>query len=63
MAMYIKSNSGVVITNKSQTQAQTQDEVLCSGFYLRLRNGDYQNPEIVFILRPGLHLAQELYSR
>ena len=41
----------VLITNKSQIQAQTQDRVLCSGFNLRLRN-DYQNPEIVFVLRP-----------
>ena len=48
----------VVITNKSQTQAQTQDGVLYSGFNLRLRNGDYQNPEIVFILRPE-HKTQE----
>ena len=48
----------MVITNKSQTQTQTQDGVLCSGFNFRLRNGDYQNPEIVFILRPK-HETQE----
>ena len=49
---------GVVITNKSQTQAHTQDRVLCSGFNLRLRNCDYQNPEIIYILRPE-HETQE----
>ena len=48
----------VVITYKSQTQALTHDRVVCSRFYLRLRNGDYQNPEIVFILRPE-HKTQE----
>ena len=50
----VRVTSLVVITNKSQTQ----DRVLCTGFNLRLRNGDYQNPEIVFVLRPE-HETQE----
>ena len=64
--------SGLVITNKSQTQAQTQDGVLCSisisdsGMVIIkiLRLFSYsglsikvRNPEI------GLYLAQESYSR
>ena len=47
-----------MFTNKSQTQAQTQDGVLCPVFNPRLRNGDDQIPEIVFVLRPE-HKTQE----
>ena len=45
--------------------------VLCPGFNIRPAYGDYQNPEIAFVLRPqhklrnpeiGQYLAQELYS-
>ena len=55
------SKQWVVITNKYQTQAQTQVGVLLLNFNLRLRNGDYQNPEIVFVLRPE-HNTQESWD-
>ena len=60
----------VLITNISQTQAHSGWSFVLN-FNLRLRNGDYQNPEIVLVLRPAdelrnpeicLYLAEELYS-